>query len=240
MVQLLVLVALLAGCQLRVATDVVVEVDGSGSITLTIVADDELRDTLVDAGVDLRAGLDEAAAGASWSAEPVEGEDATGVELSTSFATPEELGARVEALFAGLTTEDGVLLRDVELEITEDGGYVFAAEAGILPPAIVGSLPLDEDAAGRFDGDDLARALEEGGDELAVADLRVTFPTVPVAPGAEVQTTSATWSLPVHELATVGATAPPVPLSIPLALMIGVGIAAALLAAFVVRATRRR
>lgn len=233
----------LAGCQLRVATDIVVEVDGSGTASMRIVVDEELAETLAEAEVDLRQGLDEAAAGADWEARALDGADGTGVELRTSFANPEELGERVAELSAALTEDDGALLRDVELRRTEDGGYAFSARAGIDPPRIVGSLPLDEggsEGAVRFDGDDLAAALDEGGDEVARADLRVTFPTVPVAEDATIETTAATWSLPNHELVTVSATAPPLPVDRTLVLLAAAGVGAALLAAFAVRLVRRR
>ncbi len=230
---------LMAGCQLRVATDVVVEADGSGTISLRIVADEELAEALESAEVDLREGLDEAAAGADWEVSALEDEAGVGVELRTEYATPEELGERVAALSSALTEEDGALLRDVELTRTEDGGYDFSASAGIDPPRIIGSLPLGEGAV-RFDGDDLAAALEEGGDELARADLRVTFPTVPVAEGATVDTTSATWQLPNHELTTVSATAPPLPVDRTAVLLAAAGVGAALVAAFAVRIWRRR
>lgn len=221
------------------ATDVVVEVDGSGEISVRILADQELAETLDEAGVDLADGLEDAAEGADWSAEFLDDEDGTGVELTTAFSTPDELGRRVDALSSALTLDDGAILRDVELSLTEDGGYEFTATAGIDPPRVLGSLPLSEDAV-RFDGDDLAAALEQSGDELAIADLRVTFPTVPVADGATVDTTAATWSLPVHELETVRASAPPLPVDRRLALLVAVGVGAFLLVAFGARVIRRR
>jgi hypothetical protein len=238
-VLLLIVAVLLGGCQVRVATDVVVEVDGSGSISVRVVADDELARTLDEAGVDLADGLEDAAAGADWEATFLDDEDGTGVELSTTFATPDELGRRVDALSSALTEDDGAILRDVELTRTEDGGYAFTATAGIDPPRVLGSLPLDEGAV-RFDGEDLAAALEDAGDELARADLRVTFPTVPVADGATVDTTAASWSLPVHELATVSATAPSLPFDRRLALLIAAGVGAFVLVAFAARVIRRR
>lgn len=247
---LVLVVLLLTGCQVRVATDIVVQVDGSGSAALRIVVDEELAATLEEADVDLQQGLEEAAAGADWSARVLDGEDGTGVELTTSFDRPEQLGLRVDALFAGLDTDDGALLRDVELSLTEDGGYEFSARAGLLPPRVVGSLPLAQDGATsgddegtappRFDGDDLAAALEEGGDEVARADLRVTFPTQPTSPEGEVVSTSTTWALPNHELASVSASAPPLPLERRVVLYVAIGLGAALLAAFLVRMTRRR
>jgi len=159
--------------------------------------------------------------------------------LAPVFATPDELGRRVDALSSALTEDDGAILRDVELTRTEDGGYAFTATAGIDPPRVLGSLPLDEGAV-RFDGEDLAAALEDAGDELARADLRVTFPTVPVADGATVDTTAASWSLPVHELATVSATAPSLPFDRRLALLIAAGVGAFVLVAFAARVIRRR
>lgn len=234
---------LLAGCQLRVATDVVVEVDGGGSAVVRIVADQELADALEEAEVDVLEGLDEAAEGADWTASPITGDEGVGVELRTEFATPEELGTRVAELSAALTEDDGALLRDVSLVVTEDGGYVFTASAGIDPPRIIGSLPLDEGPV-RFDGDDLAAALEQGGDDLARHDLRVTFPTVPVpdagADRAVVDTTSVTYTLPNSELVTVGATAPPLPVDRQLVLLAAAGVGAAVVAAFAVRLARRR
>lgn len=233
----------LGGCQVRVATDVVVGVDGSGSASVRILADQELAAALDEAEVDVLDGLDEAAEGADWTATPLDGEDGVGVELTTDFATPDELGTRVAELSAALTEDDGALLRDVSLVLTPDGGYVFTASAGIDPPRVIGSLPLEEGPV-RFDGDDLAAALEDGGDDLARHDLRVTFPTVPVpdagAERATVETTAVTWSLPNHELATVGATAPPLPVDRQLVLLVAAGVGAALLAAFGVRLARRR
>ncbi len=234
---------LLGGCQLRVATDVVVDVDGGGSATVRVLADEELAAALEEAEVDLLDGLDEAAEGADWSATPITGEDGIGVELRTDFTTPDELGTRVAELSAALTADDGALLQDVALRRTEDGGYEFTARAGIDPPRIVGSLPLD-DGPVRFDGEDLAAALEAGGEDVARHDLRVTFPTVPVpeegADRATVDTTAVTWSLPNHELATVGATAPPLPVDRQVVLLAAAGVGAALLAAFGVRRLRRR
>ena len=243
------LAVLVAGCQLRVTTDVAVEPDGSGEVTLTVVVDDELRDALVDADVDLRAGLEEAADGADWRATPVEEPDATGVRLSTSFAEPAELTDRVEALTAGLAADDGALLRDVVLSRTEDGGYAFAAEAGIDPPRVLGTLPLpsgttgvveDGDEPPPLDGEALGELLAAAGDRYAVAELRVSMPTVPDAPGAVVEGTSATWTLPVDGLGAVVATAPPVPVQTRTALVVAAAAGGLLLGVFAVRAARRR
>lgn len=233
------LATVLAGCQLRVATDIVVDDDGSGTIALRLVLDEELTATLEEAEFELEEGLAEVAAAAQdWELAALD--EPAGVELRTSFERPEELRQRVEVLNAALSDDDGALLQDVELSLTEDGGYRFAATAGIDPPAVVGALPLGEDDAVTFDGEDLAIALRESGDEHARADLRVTFPTVPQAEGATVETTSATWQLPVHELATVSATAPPLPVGASTVVLVAAGVAAMLVGAFAVRVLRRR
>lgn len=233
------LVLLLSGCQVRVATDVVVDADGSGQVTMRILVDDELREALTEADIDLEEGLEEAATGASWRARSVSDDEGTGVELTTSFSDPAELSARVEALTSGLGVDDGALLRDVVLERTEDEGYAFRASAGIDPPAIVGSVPTDPDAEVRFDGDDLAELLASSDGELARADLRVTFPTVPVAPDGTVETTSVVWELPVDGLREVSASAPPVPVAMRTVLTIAAAVAGLMVGAFAVRARRR-
>ena len=104
----------------------------------------------------------------------------------------------------------------------------------------------EQDAAGAatepppFDGDALGELLEAAGDRYAVAELRVSLPTVPVAPDATVEGTSATWTLPVDGLTTVTATAPPVPVETRTALVIAGGVAGLLLGAFVLRMLRTR
>lgn len=244
-----VLATVLAACQVRVTTDVEVDPDGGGEAVVTIVADDELWDALVDAGLDPRSGIDEAAAGADWSVRPVDRPDATGVELSTTFTDPGELGERVDALTAGLGADDGALLRGVSLSRTEDGGYAFEADAGLDPPRILGTLPLPSPpTAGAegdepppvFDGDALGELLAREGDRYAVAELRLRLPTVPEAPGAVVEGTSATWSLPVDGLAPVSASAPPVPVQSTTAVVVAAVAGGLLVVAFAVRATRRR
>jgi hypothetical protein len=229
----------LGGCQLRVATDITVDADGGGDVVIRVLVDDELRDALVEAGVDLQEGLDDAAVGASWTAKPIDNDEGAGVELRTSFSAPQQLGERVAALAAGLTTNDGALLRDVVLERTPDGGYAFRAEAGINPPAIVGSVPSEPDAEARFDGGDLAAMMLQEGDTVARADLRVTFPTVPVSPDGTVETTVVTWKLPVDGLASVSAVAPPVPVGMTAGLAIAAAVAGLLIGVFAIRSRRR-
>jgi len=211
-----VLLVVLTGCQLRVATDVLVERDGGGQVELTLVVDDQLRDLLREAGEDPAAGLGPAAEGAAWSVEVVEEPDATGVRLSTSFDEPAGLAEAVDALLSGLQSDDGAVLRDVELSRDQDGGYRLALRAGIEPPAVVGTAPEDPSVP-RFDGDDLARLLAERGAEVARADLRVTFPTEPTVEigSGTVEGTTATIALPNDRLAEVVVTAPP-PSGLPL------------------------
>ena len=210
------LLVVLSGCQLRVATDVLVERDGGGRVELTLVVDHELRDLLAEAGQDEALELGPAAEGAAWTVEDVEEPGATGVRLSTSFDEPAGLGDAVDALLAGLEPDDGAVLRDVTLSRDADGGYRLALRAGIEPPAVVGTAPQDPSVP-RFDGDDLARLLAERGAEAARADLRVTFPTPPTVEvgSGSVEGTTATIALPNDRLSEVVVTAPP-PSGLPL------------------------
>lgn len=234
------LLVLLAGCQLRVATDVLVERDGGGQVELTLVVDDELRDLLREAGEDPAAGLGSGAQGAAWTVEVVEEPDATGVRLSTSFAEPAGLGDAVDALLSGLEPDDGAVLRDVRLSRDAEGGYRLALRAGIEPPAVVGTAPEDPSAP-RFDGDDLARLLAERGAEVARADLRVTFPTSPTVEvgSGTIEGTTVTVALPNDRLAEVVVTAPP-PSGLPLRETAAAAAVAAGLGLVVVTLLRRR
>lgn len=206
---LVLLLVVLAGCQLRVATDVLVERDGGGRVELTLVVDDQLRDLLREAGEDPAGAVGPAAEGAAWTVEAVEEPDATGVRLAADFDEPADLGDAVDALLAGLEPDDGAVLRDVELSRDPDGGYRLELLAGIEPPAVVGTAPEDPSVP-RFDGDDLARLLAERGDEVARADLRVTFPTTPTVEvgSGTVEGSTVTVELPNDRLEQVVVVAP--------------------------------
>lgn len=235
----LALVALaVAGCQLRLATDIVVGAEGAGELELAAAADQELVDLMAAAGVDLRAGLEDVVTAApDWEVEDVPTDDGIELRFRTRFDDPAELTTLVEELHAGLDEEDGALLRDVRLTVAEDGAVAISGQAGVILPTTTGVEGPDV----VFDGDDLRRLLEERGDELIRADLRVTLPALPVAHDAdEVDGRNLTWSLPVGEMRAFEARSevpPPDPTPFVAA---GVFVLAALLAAASVIALRRR
>jgi hypothetical protein len=198
------LAVLASACQVRVGTDVRVATDGSGRLALTVALDQELADSLAGDGFDPFAGLDELPDG--WSVDRSEPDGGQAVTLTADFDDPAGLSDRVAQLRSGLDEEDPLLLEDVQLDVAEDGGATFAAHAGFRPPSSTGF-----DGGGvAFDGDDLATLLEERGDEVMRVDLRVTLPGHVVDGNAdEVDGATATWALPVTELADVRAVGDP-------------------------------
>jgi hypothetical protein len=203
---------LLAGCGVRVATDVVIAPDGSGDVALRVVVDDELRDRLASGGLELAGALPSPPTGGVWSVEDVAEPDATGVVLRASFEEPAGLGAAVAALTASLDPDDGALLDEVELVRTAGGGYRLELLAGIDAPVVAGlatTVP-GVDAVGVADLDDL---LARGGDDVASATLTVTLPTTPTIEqgSGSVTDRTATLVLPTGSLGRVVVTAPPPP-----------------------------
>jgi hypothetical protein len=238
-VVLLALLTLLAsGCRLRLATDVVVEAEGSGELVLAAAADQELVDLLLEAGVDLRTGLADLAESApEWEVEDVATDDGIELRFRTRFDEPSELGQLVDELHAGLEEQDGALLRDVVLEVAEDGTVRIGGEAGVRLPETAGVVGPDVG----FDSDDLQQLLEERGDELVRADLRVTLPALPAEHDAdEVDGRNLTWHLPVGEMRTFSAVSEvPPPDPTPL-LAAGAFVLALALAAGTILLVRRR
>jgi hypothetical protein len=199
---------LLPACQLSLGTDIGVEADGSGVLELTVAVDAELAQLLDDAGVDLTLGLDEASgAAAGWAVE--HREDAAGEQLAfrAGFDRPEELADLVADLHAGLDAEDPAILRDVVLDVDDDGRVRFSADAGLVLPTTAGAVG---DGV-TFDGEDLAALVERDGHRLARYDLRLQLPGTPLAHDADVRDgQQLTWSLPIGELRSIEArSAPP-------------------------------
>jgi hypothetical protein len=160
--------------------------------------------------VDLRLGLDEAAAAASpaWELTELAGleEGAFGVRMRSRFTDPDDLAARVADLQSALGPEDGRLVERLDLDVTEEGAATFVAEAGVVPPTVVGA----EGDGVEFDGDDLAALLAEDGDRLVTAELRVTFPGPVVEhDGDEAAGATVAWRLPVGETRTLTARSDP-------------------------------
>lgn len=200
------LAMVLAGCQVRVATDVHVAADGSGRLELLVALDEELSASLAADEIDPFAGLDDI--GEPWrsATETVDGGDA--IRLSTSFASPAELADRVDELGAGLDEEDPAVLEDVGLTVDADGSATFSALAGFRPPSSTGI-----DAEGLApDGEALQALLAERGDELVRTELRLTLPgDVTEASGGDeadrrVDGRTVTWDLPPTGLVAVSAT----------------------------------
>lgn len=204
---LVLLAVLTSACQLSLATDIGIGADGAGTLEVAVAIDDELRQLLDDAGVDLTLGLAEADAAASdWEVEEVARGDGREVRLRTTFAEPAELGRRVEELHAGLDEADPAVLADVALEVDEEGRVLFTADAGLRLPTTTGATG---DGV-TFDADDLDALLEREGGAAARYDLRLTLPGRPVAHDADARRgRTLTWTLPIGEMRTIRASSEP-------------------------------
>jgi hypothetical protein len=232
LVGLVLLAVSLSACQLRLATDVRVAADGSGTLGLTVALDEELHESLTADGFDPFADL--ATLPEPWTATVTE--DGRTLELTTTFADPAELTARVADLQAGLDTDDPAILDDVTLTAADDGRLTFTGRAGLRPPTSTGI-----DGAGvTFDGDALAALLAEQ-DDLVRYDLRVVFPGPVVDSDADqVDGRAATWALPVTDLRTVRAVADPPGDRLPWILLGAVVLGGAMFGLVVTLALRRR
>lgn len=190
-VLLVALLALLAaGCQVRVATDVGVDQDGSGRLAVTVALDEELATSLTADDFDPFAGLESLPDG--WSVERSEPDGGLAATVAADFADPAGLSQRVSQLAEGLDEEDPLLLEDVDLQVDEDGSARLSGRAGLRLPSSTGL-----DGGGlAFDGDDLRALVEERGAEVLRVDLRVSMPG-PVVDGNadEVDGGTATWQL---------------------------------------------
>lgn len=188
---------LLGGCRFDVTTEVAVAGDGSGRLAVVVVLDEEVASRLTDHGIEL------APPGVgAWQVDESSVDGRHEVRMTAAFADPDELGARVADLGAGLDDEDPALLERVELEVADDGSAELTAVAGLRLPSSTGVQ-----AAGLFDADDLA-ALAAAGD--VTASLAVTFPGSVVEANADrVEGRTATWALPVGDAITATASAGP-------------------------------
>lgn len=149
-------VLLLSACRLDVGVDVAMADDGSGTVTVTAVADAELMAKAPGALADLR--LDDLRAG-GWSVDGPTAVAGGGQRLVVSkpFVSPEH-GARVLAELSG----DGGPLHDVTLDLTRsfatvrsgltatarlDGGLAALGDAE-LQQALGGKVPLSDRVTG--------------------------------------------------------------------------------------------
>lgn len=192
---LLVLIALLASaCQVRLATDIAVGQDGSGTFEFAVSIDEELAQDLRDAGVEPLEGL-ENVRGSTWEVvreEPSDG--GVGVRMRARFDGPEELNTLADDLHAELDQDDLRVHDGLRLERREDGSVALSGRVGLRLPAAPGA----EGAGVAFDAEDLQRLLEERGEEFVRYDVRVTLPAEPVEHDAdEVDGHSLIWQAPV-------------------------------------------
>lgn len=190
---------LLAGCRLDATTDVTVAADGSGSLEVAVELDRATADTITAGGTSLVPSVP-----APWEADETIDDDVHRVVLRTTFADPDGLATRVRDLQAGLDDEDPALLESLDLTMAPDGAARLAGRAGLRLPSSAGAR-----AQGWPDAEELVD-LARGGD--VTATLRAHFPGE-VADGnaTAVDGRTATWSLPVGEMAAIeaAAAAPP-------------------------------
>lgn len=196
---------LLAACQLRLAADVAVEQDGSGTLTIQVALDDELAGLLEESGSDPLDGLQEASQLADgWSVD-VQEQDGVAVTLTAPFDDPAGFERLTGELHAALDPADGALFRDLRLRVDDDGAARFSGRIGLLLP----STPGAEGAEVRFDAGDLERLLEERGDDFVRYELRLTLPAAPSQHDADrASGRTLVWRAPVSSLRAVSAESP--------------------------------
>lgn len=230
------LALLLSACDVRIATEIVVTDDYSGELVVSLAVDEATASDLIAAGLVPDSGLQEVAASApGWTVEPIEGLTAS-VRLSRAFEHVDEVGPLLDALGSQLGPEDGALWDGLRMRVDADGQVVLDGRAGLIVPTVAGAVGTDV----TFDGDDLARLLDEEGREAVRHDLRVTSPGRPGANDADVIVDNAlVWELPVGEYRSVRARLP-IEQSLDTWRLAAVGLVVAVFTAVVTLLTRRR
>lgn len=234
---LLTLVALvLSACQVRMATDIAVGRDGSGTFEFAVSIDEELAEDLREAGVDPLEGLEDVQDG-PWEVvrhDPAGG--GVGVRLRAGFEEPEELGELADDLHAELDRDDLRVHDGLQLDRGDDGSMALSGRVGLRLPAAPGA----EGAGVTFDADDLQRLLEDRGEEFVSYDVRVTLPADPVEHDAdEVDGNSLVWHAPVTEMRDISAVSAAPGVS-PVLIAVAVGLVAAVVASIGAVVWRRR
>lgn len=149
----------LAGCQLNVEVDVVVEADGSGTIEVTATADAEMVARLPELADQLI--FDDLT---EWSANgPTPTDDGElVVTLSSTFATPQQLSERLGEIGEPLSAMSAGQATDIEagLTTTAIAGRLqlpenFEAFADDELIALVGGVPFERELAGLAPSDAL-------------------------------------------------------------------------------------
>jgi len=216
---LLAVAIVLSACQVRVASDIGVNADGSGTLALTVAIDRELWESLTADGFDPFADV-APLADSGWTATVEPDDGGQRLALQTDFATPGELAVRVAELNTGLAEEDPRILDAPVLTVTEDTA-TLRMQAGLVPPSSTGV----EGATIEFDGDALAELLATRGTEVFRHDLRVTMPgPIDATDADEVDGRTAVWNLPADGMrdVTVNATVGPSNRTLLVALAAGV------------------
>lgn len=117
------LMALLTGCRLDLAVDVVVESDGSGRLALAVTADAALVERADRAGADPLGRMAEriAALGGPWQvASSASADGARSVEIAAGYADPAEFALRWGELVAALDAPEAQLLGPLAITLTEE------------------------------------------------------------------------------------------------------------------------
>lgn len=217
---------LASACQVRLASDVTIERDGSGTFAFQVSLDEELTTVLQDAGMDPLEGLEEASAAApGWEVVRQPDDDGgVGVRLRASFDDPSGFQRLAADLNAALDQDDLRVHEDLRLERRDGGALAISGRVGLRLPAAPGA----EGVGVGFDADDLQRLLEERGDEFVRYDVRVTLPAAPVSHDAdEFDGDSLIWHAPLGQMRTISAvSADPGPPPLLVAALIALGAAA--------------
>lgn len=238
----LALVALaVTACDLRLATDITVDRDGSGTFEVAVALDAELTEMMREADVDLLAGLDDVReVERDWQIDhsvlPGGGRE---VRLRSRFDDPGGFTELARGFHGFLDADDPRLWEGLQLRRLDDRSFELVGRIGFLPPTSPGAR--GEGVA--FDEDAFRRLIEERGEEFVRFDVRVTFPEEAASHDADhVEGRSLVWDAPVGELRAITARSQPVS-RWPVVTIVAVGLVAfvaALLAGVAWRRLARR
>lgn len=143
-------VVFLAGCQARLDLSIALEGDGSGTLTIALGADPELREQTAQAGADpldalARAGDDLVADG--WAiSDVVRPDGARRVRLRAPFADPEAFAVLAEDLQTALDAPEVTLVDDLAV-IVDDDVVGLRGQASLVPTEAITEAGLQPDQA---------------------------------------------------------------------------------------------
>lgn len=190
---------LVAGCELRVTTEVAVDRDGSGRVGLGFALDDEMLAELDAVGVDPAAELTAAVAATSgWEVARDAAADGLTVTATTTAADPAAITDALRELTAGLSEDDPAVEVDLALDVDDEGAATVRGTARLRPPAGPGVIDGDDDR-------DRMLALTR---EAVDASLVVTLPGRILDHDADdLDGRTLTWQLPADGTVTLEASA---------------------------------